>query len=392
MKKITQIFLVILLTTCSLNAFAWGPLGEQTTCGTNWYLTSNAGWSNSEWYQIIDIDAATLTDASLPKFTNTDGAKNALNTDFGTGNFKTPIYKYIESSSSYVPTNVLWPVNYYLAAFAPTMYTSAWSKINVTGQTVSGKATTCSVNDNSIHVSKIFDKPGFIELSRQGSAVSKTPPSLHGYIQIDSLPQVERIQWSYSSTSYKRGVKMDINYHDGNGWIPQRWIASDYSDYEGSFSEQGYQFEEIIGKQEDPTSYVSFRIRIWDGDSIHMKINANDLSEQTVPYSATMTPYDQRQTVRVHQIKVFSGIEPTKAPGALLSANKNISYNNIRIYLSKNQIMLSEIADVELYSIEGKKLYKGNTDKVNVAAFSKGVYIIRAIDINGKVQNKKISI
>jgi len=268
------------------------------------------------------------------------------------------------------------------------MYTSAWSKINVTGQTVSGKATTCSVNDNSIHVSKIFDKPGFIELSRQGSAVLKTPPSRHGYIQIDSLPMVERIQWSYSATSYKRGVKMDINYNDGNGWIPQRWVASDYSDYEGSFSEQGYQFEEMIGKQEDPTSFVSFRIRIWDGDSIHMKINANDLTEQTSPYSATMTPYDQRQTVRVHQIKVFSGIVPTKAPGAVLSAVNNIYSNDIKIFLSDKMIKLSETANVEVFSYDGRRLFMGKTNEVDASRFSKGIYIVKAVGTSGRSLQK----
>jgi hypothetical protein len=281
-----------------------------------------------------------------------------------------------------------------MAAFAPTMYCSAWSKVNVLGSLPSGKATSCSLNDNSIMKSNIYDKPGFIELSRLGSLVLKTPPSRHGYIQIDSLPQVERIRWSYSSTSYKRGVKADINYNDGKGWIPQRSIASDYSDYEGSFSEQGYQFEEIIGKQDDATSFVSFRIRIWDGDSIHMKVNANDLTEQAIPYTATMVPYDQKQTVRVHQIQVFSNIIPTVAPVVVATPNalSSVNMNNIKIYLSENNIVLSEDANVEIYSIQGQKLYKGFTRKVDATGYSKGIYIIKTTDTAGKLQNKKIMI
>ena len=380
------------LITLHLNIFAFGPYGTQSTCG-NFYITSNAGWSNSEYYKIIDIDAATLTDAALPKFTAADGAKNALNEDFKSGYFTSPVMTTTDGIV-YTPTSVKWPVNYYMAAFAPTMYCSAWSKVNVLGSLPSGKATSCSLNDNSIMKSNIYDKPGFIELSRLGSLVLKTPPSRHGYIQIDSLPQVERIRWSYSSTSYKRGVKADINYNDGKGWIPQRSIASDYSDYEGSFSEQGYQFEEIIGKQDDATSFVSFRIRIWDGDSIHMKVNANDLTEQAIPYTATMVPYDQKQTVRVHQIQVFSNIIPTVAPVVVATPNAlaSVNMNNIKIYLSENNIVLSEDANVEIYSIQGQKLYKGFTRKVDASGYSKGIYIIKTIDTAGKLQNKKIMI
>lgn len=392
MKKTTKLFLGAFLITLHLNVFAFGPYGTQSTCG-NFYITSNTGWSNSEYYKIIDIDAATLTDAALPKFTAADGAKNALNEDFKSGYFTSPVMTTTDGIV-YTPTSVKWPVNYYMAAFAPTMYCSAWSKVNVLGSLPSGKATSCSLNDNSIMKSNIYDKPGFIELSRLGSVVLKTPPSRHGYIQIDSLPQVERIRWSYSSTSYKRGVKADINYNDGKGWIPQRWIASDFSDYEGSFSEQGYQFEEIIGKQDDATSFVSFRIRIWDGDSIHMKVNANDLSEQAVPYSATMVPYDQKQTVRVHQIQVFSNIIPTVAPVVVATPNAlaSVNMNNIKIYLSENNIVLSEDANVEIYSIQGQKLFKGFTRKVDVSGYSKGIYIIKTIDTAGKLQNKKIMI
>lgn len=387
MKNITKSLLGVALITLSLNAYAFGPYGEQTSSG-NFYITSNTGWSESEYYKIIDIDAAKLTDAALPKFTASDGAKNAASTDFGSGSFGSPVMTTTDGEI-YTPTGLMWPINYYMAAFAPTMYTSAYSKINILGSGVSGTGTTSAftLNDNSVKQSAIFAKPGFIELSRQASAVAKTPPSLHGYIQIDSLPQVERIQWSYSSTSWKRGVKMDVNYNDGNGWIPQRWLASDYSAWEASFSEQGYQFEEMINKQEDPNSLVSIRFRIWDGDSIHMKVNANDLSDQEVPYSATMTPYDQRQTVRIHQVLVFSNVIPTKVPGTS-SAVKNLNENAIKVYRSENSIVLSEMADVELFSYDGKRVFNGHTDKINVSDFSKGLYIVKAVGTSGRTLKK----
>lgn len=385
MRNITKTILGLALITLPFSVSAFGPNGGQSTCG-NYYITSNAGWTNSEYYKIIDIDAATLTDAALPKFTAADGAKNALTTDFASGSFGSAVLTTTDGVI-YTPTGLLWPVKYYMAAFAPTMYTSAWSKINVLGTTASGKATSCSLNDNSIMQSAIFAKPGFIELSRQGSAVLKTPPSLHGYIQIDSLPQVERIKWSYSSTSYKRGVKMDVNYNDGNGWIPQRWVASDYSDYEGSFSEQGYQFEEMINKQEDPNSFISIRFRIWDGDSIHMKVNANDLTEQAVTYTSNSQAYDQKQTVRIHQIQIFSNIIPTTVPGGI-NAVKKVTEDAIKIYRSENRIVLSETANVEVFSYDGKKMYAGHTNNIDVTNLSKGLYIVKAAGKSGNTLKK----
>ena len=402
MKNSTKfLFGSFLMTLMSLNLYAgsWQPQGDQSTCG-NWYITSNAGWSNSEYYKIIDIDAATLTDPALPKFTAADGAKNAIETganiDFKSGMFTSPVLTTTDFTT-YTPTNVLWPVKFRMAAFAPTMYTSAWSKMNIIGSNPSGSAAGCTFNDNSIKKSAIFDKPGFIELCRIHKATATYPKDSLGFIEIDSLPAVERIQWSYSSTSYKRGVKLDLNFHDGNGWIPRRWIASDFNNFEGTFSEQGYQFEEVINQGandgvQNPLSYVSMRIRIWDGDSLHFKVNANDLSEQANLYTATMKP-TAYQTVRVHQIKVFSGIIPTVAPIIVApNAVASINANNIKIFVSEKNILLSEDANVEVYSVTGEKLYKGFTRKVDVSGFSKGIYIIKAVDTTGKIQNKKIMI
>jgi len=390
MKKITTLLIILMSLFSKESALAFGPYGELSNC-TNYYITSNAGWSNSEYYQIIDIDAAKLTDSSLPKSTAEDGSKNSANTDFGSGFFSTPVMT-TSDGVTYTPTSVLWPVNYYMASFAPTLYTSAYSKVNLYGSSPSGTGTTaaCTLNDNSVKASGFWNKPGYIELSRQGSAVLNTPPSLHGYIILDSLPQVERIQWSYSSTSWKRGVKADIDYHDGKGWQPLRWAASDYNAFEATFSEQGYQFEEIIGKQDDPNSYVSFRIRIWDGDSIHNKVNANDLTEQEVLYTATMQPYDQKQTVRVHQIKVFSNIVPTAAPKPIPTGLKRVNENQIKYFLSDGNLILSEEVDIEIYSILGQKIYNSKTNRVNTSDFNPGIYILKLTDKNGYTQSDKI--
>ena len=101
-----------------------------------------------------------------------------------------------------------------------------------------------------------------------------------------------------------------------------------------------------------------------------------------------MTPYDQRQTVRIHQIKVYSNIIPTEAPAAVTSVINDI----FKIHLSNQNILLSTEANVELFSLDGKKVFKGYTKLVDVSSFNRGIYIIRAIGNDGKIQNKKIAI
>ncbi len=396
MKNVTKLSLLALLISLSLSGYGQCG-GALTTCG-NSYITTNAGWTNSEYYQIIDIDAAKLTDATLPQFTAADGSKNALEpvpatndgpTDFASGLFKTPIMTTTDGLV-YTPSTVKWPVNFYLAAFAPSMYTSAYTKDSLVGSGYSGTGTTaaCTLNNNTVIVSPIYKKPGFIELSRLPATLTNPTVSRLGYIEIDNLPQVERIQWSYSSTSWKRGVKFDLNFNDGKGWIPQRWIATGAGNWEATFAEQGYQFEEVVGKQDDPSSLVSFRIRPWDGDSIDLKPNANNCTYQATTYTAKNTPLAQQQTVRVHQIKVFSNVIPDQAPSAV----NTINASKLNIYLSDKNIVISETVNAELYTIEGKKVFKGFTNQVDVSGLSRGIYILKATTKDGAIQNKKILI
>lgn len=343
------------------------------------YYTTNSGWSASEYFKIIDIDAEKLTTSatSIPTHDKTDGT--ATSSLFGSGAFTTPILT-TEDGVIYTETSVLWPVKYYMACIAPNFYNSAYTKVVVNGTNPSGAAVNCTFNDNNTVTSPIWSKKGFIELSRLGSEVANTPPSRHGYIQIDDLPQVERIQWSFSSTAYKRGVKCDIKYGDGE-WQPLRWEASNNNSY-ATFSEQGYQFEELINKGEDPESKISLRWRIWDGDSIHFD---QTKAEPTV-FTTTNSPYAQQQVVRIHQIRIYSGVVPTTSPNAV---NSTI-VNNLKIYRSGDQIVISEKVNAELFNIVGKKVYAAETNKIDINGFEKGVYILKARNSIGKIQNQKI--
>lgn len=378
MKNITLLLLLIAAFALTSKTYA------QETCSadpTKLYYTTNAGWSQSEWYPIINIDAEQLTNEATGLSTHSGTNGSNTSSTFSSGMFKTTVFN-VDGEMNPVATSVLWPVHYYMACLNNSFYNSSYTKVNELGSNPSGGATdVCYFNNNSIIISPIWDKKGFIELSRLGSEVANTPPSRHGYIEINDLPQVERIQWSFSSTGWKRGVKLSIKHNDGE-WEPLRWIPSDIAPSLGSFTEQGYAFEELINKQEDPASKISLRWTIWDGDTIHENVTKTDGSK----YSTSHTPYAQKQVVRIHQIKVFSGIVPTEAPSAV-----NIStVNAVSIYRTGMNILLSETCDVDVYTVEGKNVFRGNTDKVDVSNFAKGIYIVKAVDKNGLVQNRKI--
>jgi hypothetical protein len=377
MKKTTSL-LFIMLVVALFSITAQTPEACSAD-GTKVYYTTNAGWTNSEWYKIIDIDAELLGNAGLANHSGIDGQNTS--TVFNSGTFTTPVYKWNDATKAYDLSGKNWPVNYYMACLAPTFYTSSRTKVDLATK-VSGNGVAdapCYHNNNSVKTSPVWDKKGFIELSRQGSEVANTPPSRHGYLEINDLPQVERVQWTYSSTGWKRGVKLDIKHGDGP-WEPLRWIPSDIAASLGGFAEQGYGFEEIIGKQEDATSKISLRWRIWEGDTTNVNLTKTDGSK----YNVAMTPYGSKQVVRIHQIKVFSGVDAPEAPSAV----KRVVADAIKIRLSNRNLVLSEMSTVDIYSYDGKKLVSATGDKIDVSSFSKGLYIIKAVGTSGITQKK----
>jgi hypothetical protein len=58
------------------------------------------------------------------------------------------------------------------------------------------------------------------------------------------------------------------------------------------------------------------------------------------------------------------------------------------VYLSGKNIILSETANVEVYSYDGKRVFKGISDKIDVSNFTRGVYIVKAHSASGKAQTK----
>lgn len=202
-------------------------------------------------------------------------------------------------------TDITYPVLFHHCTFAnKTSYngfagvTAAFARQYYEGQGASG-AGTAYPNDWTVagHTKYLEDnirrdnsgtpvhgEAGFVQMCRnkffERDPQTNAPVSAHGWMEIDHIPYVERIQWSWSSTSWGRGIKCDIKIGDGE-WTELVWMPSDkHKDGYTSFSDQGYFMENVIDAED-----VSLRWRVYDG--------------------AASSPYTQCQTTRVHKIQIF---------------------------------------------------------------------------------------
>ena len=154
----------------------------------------------------------------------------------------------------------------------------------------------------------IYGEAGFVQFCRNASEDGVT--SLHGWMEIDHIPYVERVQWSWSNTSWGRGIKCDIKIGDGD-WQPLVWMGSEKQKQGWTvFSDQGYFMENVINAAD-----VSLRWRIWDGDGVQ----GNQVQEAPFDWQE-IDPLAQRQAARVHKIKIF-GSEITQEQAAFAKEN-----------------------------------------------------------------------
>lgn len=134
-----------------------------------------------------------------------------------------------------------------------------------------------------------YGQAGFVQMCRDAATADEKAQgvSRHGWMEIDHLPYVERVQWSWSSTSWGRGIKCDYKVGQGE-WQPLVWLGSNKQKAGYTvFSDQGYFMENVIGAAD-----VSLRWRVWDGD-------------EAAPYTAAINPYGQQQAPRVHKVRIF---------------------------------------------------------------------------------------
>lgn len=122
--------------------------------------------------------------------------------------------------------------------------------------------------------------------------------SQHGWVEIDHIPYVERVQWSWSSTSWGRGIKCDIKIGNGQ-WKPLVWMGSGMAAYGYSaFSDQGYMMENVIN-----ASDVSLRWRVWDGENQDNPVQLT--ADGKAVFQTETDPLARQQPARVHKIMIY---------------------------------------------------------------------------------------
>ena len=360
------------------------------------------GWESSNNYLILDLDAEKLTDPSFPRTGADDGKSDNLNytggpdnttkAPVGSGNITLPLMDFV-AGTGYVESGHHYNVGYVNCVFAPDHYCSAYTKVEDWGEEPSGKNDACTKNDNSSLIGNVYAKKGFIELSRQVAPTDQPINALCGYIQLDNLHGVEKIQWSYSSTSWKRGVICEVRYGgEGEEWLPSRIMPSDVNNY-SIFSEQGYEFEELIGA-DDPEVYevpVSVRFRIFDCDTLTFAHEYEmDASERSPEYYYKQT--SSLQVARIHQIKVFSALKGSEMAAYLDATGiENQVINSFEVNKFGNVVTTTTECEIELYNLDGQLLKKERGTSLDTWGLPRNVYIVKARSLNnGDTQNVKM--
>lgn len=159
-----------------------------------------------------------------------------------------------------------------------------------------------------------YGEAGFVQMCRDAAQeIDGVMTSMHGWMEIDHIPYVERVQWSWSSTSWGRGIKCDIKIGDGD-WQPLVWMGSERQKQGWTvYSDQGYFMENVIDADD-----VSLRWRVWDGEDLDNPVQGD--GNGGTAFTQSIDPMAQRQAPRIHKIKIY-GNEITADDAAYAKAN-----------------------------------------------------------------------
>ncbi len=275
-----------------------------------------AAWSTPKDYQkIIDIN---FSDAMWPGQT-WGGKTGADSPELADGGYVNTIIDVPANGGS----EVTYPVMFHNCTFANKKSyngfagaTAAFSRQYYLGQSATGKGNryandwtakghTAYLEDN-IKRDKdgniVYGEAGFVQMcsapATAGHDNATKGESQHGWVEIDHIPYVERVQWSWSSTSWGRGIKCDIKIGNGQ-WKPLVWMGSGMAAYGYSaFSDQGYMMENVIN-----ASDVSLRWRVWDGEDQDNPVQLT--ADGKAVFQAETDPLARQQPARVHKIMIY---------------------------------------------------------------------------------------
>ncbi len=272
-----------------------------------------ARWSNSSTFpKVIDIN---FSDETWPD--TWKGETGVACPEYSTGAYVNTV-RYVPANGG---TSVQYPVLFHNCTFATKKSsngmagaTAAFCRQYYLGQKCCGNSASSYNNwtvaghteyleDNiryDADSKPVYGEAGFVQMCRNAGTLDAdgNRVSRHGWMEIDHLPYVDRVQWSWSSTSWGRGIKCDYKVGDGE-WKPLVWMGSEKHKLGfTTFSDQGYFMENVIA-----ASDVSIRWRVWDGeDMFHpVQVDANG----DCPFTTELDPYAQMQAPRVHKIQIF---------------------------------------------------------------------------------------
>ncbi len=272
-----------------------------------------AQWSNSSTYpKVIDIN---FSDATWP-----DTWKGETGVDcpeYSSGGYVNAVLKVNANGGDAVK----YPVLFHNCTFANrNSYggyagaTAAFCRQFYLGQNRTGNSASnyndWSVAGHTLHLednitydtsgNPTYGEAGFVQMCRDAATTDEAgnKVSMHGWVEIDHIPYVDRVQWSWSSTSWGRGIKCDYKVGDGE-WKPLVWMGSEKHKIGWTaFSDQGYFMENEIN-----ASDVSLRWRVWDGEDTKNPVQVGE--DGKCPFTTALNPYGQMQAPRLHKIQVF---------------------------------------------------------------------------------------
>lgn len=209
-------------------------------------------------------------------------------------------------------------------------------------------------NDDMQDFPKDLVSKGFVELGRTN--YPPVAPSMGEFI-IRNLEYVEGLQYSYTSSGgNKRGFELFMSVDDGATWTSIRHETGNFNTSTSGIDVQasgyGLRFEDAVYE-----SNVSFKFTV-----------------------SSINP----QIVRLHDLKIYG----SAGTGNSIELESGASF---KIKNTKQEISLTANADVEIYSTTGTLVKAAqNATNLNITDLPSGVYVVKAVSVEGISLNKKI--